>query len=704
MLANYSTPAPPIIRLPIELACNIIQLLDIDDAFILGSSCRFFRNIMRDSSICRPLIEKYAPFSDECVRYRPTWNYATALSAVAKRHAAIANLEPFAVAVVAEADDPTYGARRDNGGNNGYSRNYAPPPPAYVYASQALLYMVGRTLRILPLHGGSTIRSEMVVDVRMLLDEAIPESDGTRNYLFRPIHYSDGIVSCVYAHHRVAGGHQESWLVLLNPETSWCTSHRLALPHHRLFVRNNKDFLVFGTYTNRRVPEQDSEIAGLGGGEGANNDTTAAAPASAGPAHHGRHRRWVLRHYSFLTDTWSAKAIFLDNAIGLADLGSSLCFDVIDGYFYALANQQRYLEDGEYDYDDDEYNYGANGQYTSNIGFSSADPMGLTSMHQYPGGPRPPPAGLFATSSYYTCVRFPLSNPHRREIPTWASLWRRRNDEGAVDDRWTTLQLEKSQATGQIFAVESRKEWLRASGGSSSRRTYYMQPLEWILSDSKESDSSIQGENTSNINDTSSSAAQLQRLPENVHPGDDAARVMPLTLNKCAARVYSMSSRTFMDLYYQNASWSANGQTTPQLVLRAGARRFRPPTLVETHSSGETANAYASGRDGFEGGNQEDGSDNLLYPMREISKHYVDKDVVTWPAVPDGNNDKIERSRELNEILNPPGYGGNITGTSWDDRLLIYSTNSNIDNTIAEDNGKQAIVIISFDPTLLVRT
>ncbi|KAL1888701.1 hypothetical protein Sste5346_009407 [Sporothrix stenoceras] len=687
-LLAYS-PAP-ITRLPNELIWSILQLLDLDDAFGLGRTCRFFRDIMRDNSICRMLVEltakKQFPFSDECIRMRPAYKYAAALRAVAKRHQAIANLQPFAVAVVAEADVPIYGGRNGsvggsgigNGptspGNGGYSRgSYDPPPsaPPFVYAGQTLLYMSGRTLRILPLHGG--VHKETTINVRQLLNDVVPASQDKRNFHFRPLHYSDGIVSCVYVHRVPSTGHQESWLILFNPTTNWRRSHRLALPHHRLFVRNNKEYLVFGTYTSRRLPEQDTDGEGLGGGGGSNTPTM--TPIG--------HRRWVLRHYSILEEKWSTKAIFLDNSIGLADLGSSLCFEVLDGYFYALANQQRYLdeenndvdhydglEEEEYDSEGDDMSIrSGTGEHSSN---SSSTLSGRAT-------------GLFAPASYYTCERFPLSDPQQRQTPTRASLWRRRNNEGAVDDRWTTLRLEKSETTGQIMAVESRKEWLRVSGASSSRRTYYMQPLKF------------KGANRA-AKQRRRSTANAFRLPEHVHPGDDAARMMPLTLSRCGARVYSMASQTFMDLYYQNPPASADPLAAPRLVLRAGTRRSR---LSSDKKSEE-------GDSNPKDDNNDKGGDSLLYPLREINKHYVDNEVVTWPMEKSENgtansssndNDSHSHSQAeaLGDVLNPPGYCGTITATSWDDRVLIYATTSSDES---DNGGRQAIVVVSFDPTL----
>ncbi|ERT02273.1 hypothetical protein HMPREF1624_00571 [Sporothrix schenckii ATCC 58251] len=689
--ATRFSSAASITRLPNELIWNIVQLLDVEEAFVLSRSCRFFRDIMRDDSICRMLMEV-----NECVRMRPAWQFAAALRAVAKRHLAIAHLQPFAAAVVAEADVPTYGGRSGsvagNGstspGNGGYTRNpYVRPAstPPFVYAGQTLLYMVGRTLRILPLHGGSTVRREMSVHVRRLLNEAVPASNGKRNFHFRPLHYSSGIVSCVYVHRVPGTGHQESWLVLFNPVTRWCRSHRLALPHHRLFVRNNKEYLVFGTYTSRRLPEQDTDGEGLGG----QGSSSMAANAST-PTHSG-HRRWVLRHYSILDDTWSTKAIFVDNSIGLADLGSSLCFEVLDGYFYALANQQRYLDedntdvdryDGEEDEDDEE-----DGDEDGDVGTGSdANGEQNNSSNSSTNALSGRATGLFAPSSYYTCERFLLSDPQRRETPTRSSLWRRRNDEGPVDDRWTTLRLEKNEATGQIMAVESRKEWLRVSGASSSRRTYYMQPLVW-KSQARNQNRNQHPNPRDGTKLQRRSAAQLARRPEHVHPGDDAARMMPLTLSRCGARVYSSGSRTFLDLYYQNTPAWADPLASPRLVLRAGTRRTR----VQTDKN-DTDN--------------EEGGDSLLYPMREIKKRYVDRDVVTWPrpygkaesdSSNNSNNNPTKQEKALNDTLNPPGYCGAITATSWDDRVLVYAT-TNTDS--GEVGTRQAIVVVSFDPTL----
>ena len=76
-------------------------------------------------------------------------------------------------------------------------------------------------------------------------------------------------------------------------------------------------------------------------------------------------------------------------------------------------------------------------------------------------------------TSFYRCVRFPLASPCREllEKTEDKSMWRRQHQEGPIDDRWTSLRLDKDESSGDLRIVESRKEWHQGSG--RSQRTYY---------------------------------------------------------------------------------------------------------------------------------------------------------------------------------------------------------------------------------------
>ncbi len=391
----------------------------------------------------------------------------------------------------------------------------------HICVNKTLLYMQARVLHILPLHG--TVYHEQTIDVRAMLDQAVPESRGTRNYVFRPLHYADDYVSCIYVHHRNQPGDPdlpESWLVIFNPTTRFNTSCRIARPHNRLFVRNNSKHLVYGTYTSRQqlqqfaasilehglVRRRGPDHAG-GAGGAASPSRSSGSPSRNGhnnvsdvidiahdemPAN-GRQRRWSLRHLNLATRTWSPQSIVLDKAFDLSDFGSGICFDIIDGHLYALTNEPR-CEAVDEDNDDDGGGAGGEdeGEGQGRGGGISHDDE--DSFRQYgentanapthkPTSPVTAPDATAASSnppwpppsSYYVCRRIRLSSPDVRD---YARFWRRCNNEGTLDDRWNTIRQHKSAVTGDVVVSESRKEWLNGvEGMGGGVRTYYRRTL-----------------------------------------------------------------------------------------------------------------------------------------------------------------------------------------------------------------------------------
>ena len=730
----------PFVNLPGEIFHLIFKLLDTRDVFALSMTCRHLMDVAWDNAISRVQFESAAPFASELASSRETGDHGRSLRVRVKRQFAIANLEPFAATVVAWAD-------------------------SYIYVNNMLVYVHDRVLRMLPLGPNTTVRRETRIDVRALLDEAVLESKDTRRYTFRPLHYADGVVSCVYAHHRVGSNSpsgQENWLVFFNPETGWNMSCPVPFPHHRLFVRNNKEHLVYGMYTARSRIAPASHGHAAGTADGAGHFEPIAEDGGM-----GNHRHWRVRHFDLVAKKWSAfDSSQLDDTLGLGEFGRDICFEIIDGFFYAVANQQRFLDyhheitfistphrddyyidghdatgagtAGDFYIDDDasQSSDAENDSTDSSVddsvhdgdarapeasddgmgeGEGSEDDRHLDSDGEQTSvgsGPERTRASLFKASSFYTCIRFPLGDGKPAlEQATLKSRWRRRNSEGALDDRWTTLKVQKSAETGDIVILEQRKEWL--SGSSNSRRTYYTQPLVWPselrkkemderAEEEKEEEQQQQSFNLFNSFNSSgcdrtdnkrkrkpllSDLQPTKREASAVHPGDDASLVDPLTLSACYGRFYSLDASTFVDLVDLNTSGSLGMQ---QLALRAGSRAISH----RLHTPEPPKSAQAD---------TESTTHQNLYPMEDINSTYVANDVVTWPQRQTlDKSDAASDAELLGPVVNPPGCNGGVAA-AWDDRLLVYSTkktHSAAAQTAGKARPEHAIIVVSFDPTL----
>ena len=108
------------------------------------------------------------------------------------------------------------------------------------------------------------------------------------------------------------------------------------------------------------------------------------------------------------------------------DIGQTIAFEIIDGYFYAVSNQSTY-EDEEIDW-----------------------------------------------TSYYHCYRFPLRTEDHG-ILQHKRIWRRQHREGPINDCWTSISIHKHETTGIATIVEARREWV--GGTSTHTRTFYVEPL-----------------------------------------------------------------------------------------------------------------------------------------------------------------------------------------------------------------------------------
>lgn len=325
-------------------------------------------------------------------------------------------------------------------------------------------------------------------------------------------------------------------------------------------------------------------------------------------------RRWVLRGFNIRKREWLADSLSLPDTVG-SEIDATVCFEIIDGYFCTLANHTSFeLEGIEY-------------------------------------------------TSYYHFFRFPLDRPSHEhmERPTKRDLFRRQHSEGPIDDRWTFMKIFTDELSGELKAIESRKEWL--SGSSSATRTYYTKTLRITETDrragssihtSYEDEDEDEGQYAQNNRlaqflgaptKSNKNGEAPDRDPSEVHVGDDGSTSLMFTLSRCFIRSYHPASQAFLDLVDDPRESEPGNQ---RIRIRAGTR------LPRASSSRQS-------------------------------------EVVSWP--PDGCSSGLD---ELYRVLNPPGYTGDVHGT-WDQRSLVYATGG------GTKGGVKALVLASFDPSIYLK-
>ena len=229
--------------------------------------------------------QREAPDSLEARTARITKDYGRELRRLAKRRESITSVSPYLVAVVAVAD-------------------------SWLYENGVLCHIHDRQLRILDLHNSQS--TEIVVDIRRLLDEAIKESRPCRKYKFQLLHFAHDLVSCLYSH---ANPDVESWLLVFNAREGRIVTKKPLCSSFKLFVRNNAKFLCYGAYS-------------LEGRSGS--------------------RIWTVQGFDLTTKTWLSQKLHLPEPLG-SDVGSTVCFEIIDGFLYSVSTQTS-LEDEEGDW------------------------------------------------------------------------------------------------------------------------------------------------------------------------------------------------------------------------------------------------------------------------------------------------------------------------------------------------------------------
>ncbi|RYP18953.1 hypothetical protein DL765_003631 [Monosporascus sp. GIB2] len=257
-------------------------------------------------------------------------------------------------------------------------------------------------------------------------------------------------------------------------------------------------------------------------------------------------------------------------------------------------------------------------------------------------------------TSYYYCFRFRLDDPDVRktQVMKRQDSWRRHHSEGPIDDRWSLLKLEKDEDSGKVKIVECRKEWL--AGKSGSRRTYYTKEVVFPAT-SNDGDWPVMNSNEEISDDQAANVIESLNRPKSV------------TMEERSA--HNTSSNAFVDLIDNASTEKGESQC---LRLRAGSRRLKPLLLG---ASNDLPVPKLHGQSRLE---------------VEMDRLYHPNQIRTWPPKlePLGHDLVL---KGIHNILNPPGYQGNITAAG-DERSVVYSTGGS-------SGELKALVYLSFDPS-----
>lgn len=503
---------------------------------------------------------------------------------------------------------------------------------SFLFNQGKLCYLSDGHIRVLGVHAVG--QEEVVVDLKKAFKVAMQTifpSDESREASFKLLSYADGVVVCICE----VKAPRESHLIVLdvNPDIpSDGRRFRMIRPLVRvkkLFIRHNGKVLCLGTHS------------GIG---------------------RDCHREWLIQTIDLETGKdRTPRPIQLRNFAG-SDVGSTVCFEIKDDYFYAISNQTGF-RDEEIDW-----------------------------------------------TSYYVCLRFPLADPTKLQ---WQRIWRRQHREGPISDTWTNISLQTDESTGRPIIVECRREWL--NGASENFRTYYMQHLDWP----EENPDTATSASAADIPNISPLAIAMPTnlpglpayMPLETYPDDPLASLLDATSkpnyeppkkrirrhyhpeysgsefdtrkdfihSRTKYSTYNQSASAFIDLVNDPPAQSKSFSTPPdRLRLRVGSRKRRCP--IDEH--GEEVQAGLLYPDEHFDKNDE--------PMENSEERFQSRGIKLWPP----NN----APDELLSLLCPSGHAGKVDAAS-DERCIIYSTHPSKTGT-----AKRPIILLSFDPNIRIGT
>ncbi|KUJ12319.1 uncharacterized protein LY89DRAFT_592692 [Mollisia scopiformis] len=575
-----------------EIWTLVLKYIEFDDVFALGQTCKRLHSLLLDDSVCEAILQNTIPYSKEALKARNlSRGYASAFWRAAKRRAAFRAGDPFAVV------------------NLGFANSF-------LYNEGLLCYLLEDRIRILDLHSSES--TETVVNMADLLDQKVwrgPDQNTTVGLTL--LHYSSGVLSCCYKQ----AWNENAWLILIKIETGQILGTVRLHSTEKLFARNNESMLYYGTHSGK----------------------------DGGPEGHS----WEVKCFDLVTRfSFETKLEFFD--VSNANIGSTTCFEIYDGYLYAISNRLPVTgPNSELETEQDEW-------------------------------------------SFYRCRRFPTVFPTNLfcEKATDHITWPRNYQWGPTDTRRTTLNLRKDEHSGALKIVETRMGWLASM--HRSQRICYMTDLAFViqhglhlprypipysgsalakdifelkwpvdeyfkqriasldpfLRDSRPLDKKLREAHRITHPET------WKGPPQEIQPCNDQT---PHMANKFQIQYYDSASGTFLDIIGDYIPTESPARS--HLHLQAQSRRFGPPIL--------------------------DREGHLTPPSRvsstTLNKIFMPSTIKWWPEFYDSDLDVIRR------LLNPPGQLSDVKGIV-DERSLVYSAGSR--------DIPGALIFISFDPAI----
>lgn len=170
----------------------------------------------------------------------------------------------------------------------------------FLYSNGVLCYLSNGLLKIRDLHN-SALEDTISIGKLLEVEDHLSGTIKDEHFKLRILNYADGFVSCYLN----PGNRSFPRLLIISLSHGRLFSHTLA-SSRKIFVRNDDKYLYYGTH---------SAIARDGS------------------------QRWVLQGCNLLNGTWQNDLTHLPDRIG-SDIGANICFEIIDGYFYALGIQR----------------------------------------------------------------------------------------------------------------------------------------------------------------------------------------------------------------------------------------------------------------------------------------------------------------------------------------------------------------------------
>jgi len=384
----------------------------------------------------------------------------------------------------------------------------------FAYRQGTICILHGEVVRVSDLRS----QSSNVLDLASIIRQKYPSLSG--GIKARLLNYSDGILAI---HVNRTRGLGTSYVYAIDTASDCPISKRIIekIPLaacDRLLVRHNSRYLYYATHTGRGDDgERKWEI------DGVSLDINYPLPRRERP-------------------------LLLDNFHG-SDIGSTIAFEIHNGYFYAVSNQ----------------------------GSSEVEEIDYT--------------------SFYHIVRFPLNSPLPDEVEKDECLYRRQHKQGPIHDTWTDLTLQIDEGTNETVIVESRREWVKASS-RQSRSFYVTRPK---FGEKIEKD--LLGEALLPEDDPlvplidSSNHPHWKPTPDlyswSQHPefsSTDTTR-RSFILARTKFRAYNYACTTFLDLVEDDRCCNHPSQPSC-LRLRVGSRREMGLHYSYTNSTGKASIDY----------------------------------------------------------------------------------------------------------------